>query len=70
MSPSSGLFVDHDDDQIEIEESPEESQPGKRPAEEASEHEREREGAFGPCDKLSEQRPHHHGRSVSDEDRG
>ena len=44
--------------------------PGKHQAEEAPEHECERDGALGPCGKLSEQRPHHHGRSVSHEDRG
>jgi DNA-directed RNA polymerase alpha subunit len=64
------VFVNYDDGQIEFDEKPEEVSQEKHPAEETPEHERERDGAFGPCGKLPELRQRHHGRSVSHEDRG
>ncbi len=64
------LFVDFDKETIEFEESQPQVSHGKQQAQEAPQHERQRDRAVGPRRELPQQREHHHGRPAGHEDRG
>ena len=64
------VFVNYDENAVDFEETPAEVQRGKRRAEEAAQHERQRNRTLRARRQLPEQREHHHRRPARAEVRG